>query len=78
MANNQPAAKATKSYKVTGNILAAAPVAADADKGTRRLHAFKLHRPGSTIELDETDAAQQAAIGHIDAPELVKKAKAAK
>lgn len=56
---------ATKPYVVTRNILAAAPVDPDADAGTKRLHAYKLHRPGSTIELDDTDAAQQAAVGHI-------------
>jgi hypothetical protein len=59
---------ATKPYKVLRNILAAAPVEDDADAGTKRLHAYKLHRRGSTIQLDETDAAQQAALGHIEAP----------
>lgn len=57
---------ATKTYKVTHNILAAAPMADDADEGTRRLRAYKLYRPGDSIELNDVDAAQQAKLGHIE------------
>ena len=55
-----------KSYKVRHNILGAAPDSDDPKNPKRRLHAFKLHRPGSVIELDDVDAEQQIAVGHIE------------
>lgn len=55
---------ATKPHKVLHNVLGENPKF-DPKVRTSELP-FKVYRPGSTIELDEKDAAQQIKIGHVE------------